>query len=253
MIDVTFWAVACAAVLVIAFSKSGLLAGLGPIGVPILALVMSPRDAAGVLLPILLVMDVFALYAYRKDFDLKNLKVLLPGAVIGVGIGWAASSVISDDMVLLAVGLITTIFVLDTIFPIRKRLVVKPPSKIWGTFWGGVSGVTSFVSHAGVPPFQVYVLPQKLAPAVYAGTTAWFFGFANFIKLPPYFFLGQLSTGNLNISLALAPVAILGMLLGIYLVRRISVKLFYRLAYIVIFCLGIALIYRGATGVFFGG
>lgn len=251
MFDPTFWAVAYVTVFVIALSKSGLVGGLGPAGVPLLALIMSPRDAAGVLLPILLFMDVFALYAYRRDFDWNNLRVMLPGAVIGVGIGWAVSSIISDDMVLLGVGLITTIFILDTIFPIRKKLISKAPSKPWGVFWGACSGFTSFVSHAGMPPFQVYVLPQKLSPTVYAGTTAWFFGFANFMKLPPYFFLGQLSLNNIGLTLALAPVAAIGMLIGIYLVRRVSVGLFYQLAYGLVFLLGLWLIYKGSVSVFF--
>lgn len=248
MHDPIFWSVAIVIAVIVGLSKSGLLGGLGPMGVALLALIMSPRDAAGVLLPILIVLDVFAIWAYRRDFDLANLKILVPGVLIGIGVGWATSSFVSDDMVLLLVGIITTLFILDTMLPIRKKLVDKPPSKPWGVFWGSLAGFTSFVSHAGAPPYQVYILPQKLKPAIYAGTTAWLFGFINLVKLPPYYFLGQLSISNLTVSLLLTPFAILGVLAGIYLVRRISLGLFYKIAYSLVFVLGLYLIYRGASG-----
>lgn len=248
MQDPLFWTVAILVMLVLGFSKSGLLGGLGPLAVALFALVIPAREAAGILLPILLILDVFAIWAYRRDFDVGNLKILVPGVIIGVGAGWATSSMISDDMVLLIVGVVTTVFILDALLPIRQKLIDKPPSKPWGVFWGSLAGFTSFVSHAGSPPYQVYILPQKLKPTIYAGTTAWLFGFLNVIKLPPYYFLGQLSMGSMTTSLILAPVAIGAVLLGIYLVRRISLGLFYQIAYSLVFLLGLYLIYRGAAG-----
>jgi len=252
MHDPLFWTIAITIVILVGLSKSGLLGGLGTLGVATLALIMSPRDAAAVLLPILVVLDLFAIWNYRRDFDLSNMKVLVPGILIGIGVGWATFSFVSDDMVLLLVGLITTVFILDTMLPIRKRLVNKPPSKPWGVFWGTIAGFTSFVSHAGSPPYQVYMLPQKLKPAVYAGTTAWLFGFMNMAKLPPYYFLGQLSFSNLTLSLQLLPFAIFGVLLGINLVRRIALGVFYNIAYSIVFVLGLYLIYRGAYGLLTG-
>jgi uncharacterized membrane protein YfcA len=249
MTDPYFWTVAVIAVFLVALAKSGLVGSLGVVGVPLLTLIMPAREAAGMMLPILLVMDAFAVAAYRRDFDWSNYRVIVSGAIVGVGIGWALSTVVNDDMVLLGVGLITLLFVIDAVFPIRKKLQGRPPSKPWGRFWGGVAGFTSFVSHTGGPPFQIYVLPQKLSPAVFAGTTAWCFATINAIKLIPYYFLGQLSPGNLQLSLILAPVAVAGMLIGIYLVRRISVDLFYRIAYGLIFLLSLKLIWDGGGGV----
>lgn len=252
MTDPYFWMIAASAVFVVSLAKSGLLSSIGLVGVPMLALVMAPREAAGVMLPILLVMDAFAFYAYRHDVNWPNLKVMLPGAIAGIAIGWVVSPFVSDDMVLLAVGLITVIFILYSVLPIFKTLAGLPPSKPWGVFWGGFAGFTSFVSHAGGPPFQIFVLPQKLTPAVFAGTTAWFFAIVNAIKLIPYFFLGQISVSSLKLSLMLTPVAAVGMIIGIFLVRRISPVLFYRVAYVLVFLLGLKLIYDGVAGIWGG-
>lgn len=247
MIDPTFVAVAVFAVLIVGLSKAGLLGGLGVVGVPLLALVMPARDAAGMMLPVLLCMDAVAVWMYRKEFDRNILKIMLPGAAIGTLLGWALWAFVSDAVVLLMVGVVTLLFVIDAVFPIRKKLEGLPPSKPWGTLWGGVAGFTSFISHTGGPPFQIYVLPRKLAPSVYAGTTAVFFAIVNTAKLIPYFFLGQLNVHNLTLSAALAPVGVVGVFLGIYLVRRISMRLFYRIAYWLVFLLALQLIWDGTN------
>lgn len=247
MIDPVFVTVAVIAVLVVGLSKAGLLGGLGVVGVPLLALVMAPRDAAGMMLPVLLCMDAVAIWMYRKECDWGLLRIMLPGAAIGTLIGWALWAVVSDAVVLLMVGVVTLLFVLDAILPLRKKLEGLPPSKPWGVFWGGVAGFTSFISHTGGPPFQIYVLPRRLPPAIYAGTTAFFFAIVNTAKLVPYYFLGQLNVQNLTLSAALAPVGIAGVFLGIYLVRRIDAKLFYRIAYWLVFLLALQLIWEGTN------
>ena len=219
MYDPYFLTICVIAVFLVALSKAGLLGSLGVVGVPLLSLVMPARDAAGMMLPVLLVMDVIAVWSYRKECDWNILKIMLPGAMVGTLIGWVLWSFVSDALVLLFVGIITVLFIIDAVFPIRKALVdMSSPSKNWGRFWGGFAGFTSFVSHTGGPPFQIYVLPQKLSPALYSGTSAFFFAIVNSSKLVPYYFLGQLSVSNLELAALLAPVAIAGVLLGVYLV-----------------------------------
>ena len=247
MIDPVFVTIAVVAVLIVGLSKAGLLGGLGVVGVPLLALVMAPRDAAGMMLPVLLCMDAVAIWMYRKECDWGLLRIMLPGAAIGTLVGWALWAVVSDAVVLLMVGIVTLLFVLDAILPLRKKLEGLPPSKPWGVFWGGIAGFTSFISHTGGPPFQIYVLPRRLPPAVYAGTTAFFFAIVNTAKLVPYFFLGQLNVQNLTLSAALAPVGVLGVFIGIYLVRRIDARLFYRIAYWLVFLLALQLIWEGTS------
>ncbi len=253
MPDLYFWIIAVLAVFIVALSKSGLVGSLGLVAVPMLSLVMPARDAAGMMLPLLLVMDAIAVWTYRKDCDWRILKIMLPGAMLGTLIGWALWTVVSDAMVLLFVGIITLLFILDALLPLRKKLEGLPPSKPWGAFWGGFAGFTSFISHTGGPPFQIYVLPQKLTPVGYSGTTAFFFAIVNTSKLVPYFFLGQLNVSNLTHAAILAPLAVVGVLVGVYLVRRISVKRFYQLTYWLVFLLAIKLIIDGVQGVFFAG
>ena len=253
MTDIYFWSIAVLAILIVALSKSGLVGSLGLVGVPLLSLVMPARDAAGMMLPLLLVMDAIAVWTYRKDADWRILKIMLPGAFVGTIIGWVLWSFVSDEMVLLFVGILTLLFILDALLPLRKKLEGLPPSKPWGAFWGGAAGFTSFISHTGGPPFQIYVLPQKLSPVKFSGTTAFFFAIVNTAKLVPYFFLGQLNVANLSHAAVLVPVAIIGVLAGVYLVRRISVKRFYQLTYWLVFLLALKLIYDGFVGVFLSG
>jgi uncharacterized membrane protein YfcA len=253
MFDPVFWSVAILATLIVAFSKAGLLGSLGMVAVPLLSLVMPARDAAGMFLPLLLVMDAIAIWTYRKDANWQILWIMIPGAAVGTLVGWALWSVVTDAMVLLFVGIVTLLFVLDAMLPLRKKLEGLPPSKPWGWFWGGFAGFTSFISHTGGPPFQIYVLPQRLSPVNYSGTNAFFFAIVNSMKLIPYFFLGQLSVSNLTIGAILAPLAVAGVLVGVWLVRRISVKHFYQLAYILVAVLAVKLVYDGAMGVFFSG
>jgi uncharacterized protein len=250
--DPQFWLVCVAAVLIVGLSKAGLLGSLGMVGVPILSFVMPARDAAGMMLPVLLAMDAIAVYAYRKHVDWSILRIMLPGAAVGTILGWVLWSVVSDAAVLLFVGVVTLLFILDAILPLRKKLEGLPPSRPFGIFWGGFAGFTSFISHTGGPPFQIYVLPQRLAPLTYSGTNAVFFAIVNTAKLVPYFFLGQLNLHNLQLSATLAPVGVAGVLLGVQLVRRISMAWFYRLAYWLVFLLALKLIWDGAWGVFGG-
>jgi uncharacterized membrane protein YfcA len=248
MHDLTFWLVAVAAVFMVGISKSGLVSSMGLIAVPLLAQVMPPRDAAGMMLPLLLVMDAIAIWTYRRDANWNILKIVIPGAMVGTIVGWVLWTVVTDAVVNLLVGVISVAFCFWAMSPLAKKVVNAHPSKPLGAFWGGVAGFTSFISHAGGPPYQLYVLPQRLSPVIYSGTTAFFFGIVNLSKLIPYGFLGQLNVSNLTAAAFLTPVAIAGVLVGVALVRRISTTLFYYLAYAMVFVLGVKLIYDGVIG-----
>jgi uncharacterized membrane protein YfcA len=253
MFDYTFWAIAFAAAFIQGISKSGLVGSVGLISVPLLALVMPAREAAGLLLPVLLCLDVIAIWLYRQDADWRILRIMLPGALVGTGLGWALWTVVSDAQVMLGVGIVTVLFTLDSLLPLRRRLPDAPPSRLWGGFWGAVSGLTSFISHTGGPPFQIYALPRRLPPAAFAATSAYFFAIVNVIKLPPYYLLGTISLSSLGRAAALVPAGMLGVAIGVFLVRRISARAFYAIAYILILLLGLKILYDGVMGVFFTG
>lgn len=162
---------------IIGLSKSGVAMGLGGVNVPLLTMVMSARDAAGVLLPVMVLIDIVALFVYAREVDWKIVLILLPDQVLGTGLGWLMSASVDEAAVRLAIGLVTLLFLVNSTFPIRKKLVGRPPSRPWGVFWGAVTGFAGFVSHTGGPPYQIFVMPRKLAPAV-SGTTAVFFAIA---------------------------------------------------------------------------
>lgn len=111
-----------------------------------------------------------------------------------------------------------------------------------------IAGFTSFVSHAGGPPFQMYVLPLKLDKTLYAGTGVIFFAVVNAVKLPPYFALGQFSAANLMTSAMLIPLAPLATFAGAWLVKRVDQTLFYRITYAALIPVGLKLIWDGIAG-----
>ncbi len=248
--DPLFVACVVIAAILVGFSKSGLMVSIGALNVPMLTLVMPARDAAGALLPVMIAVDVIALFYYLRYADWHLLWVMLPGSMLGIAVGWLLSSAVDEHSVRLAIGVVTLIFVLDAYLPLRKKLASLPPSRFWGTFWGAISGFTSFMSHTGGPPYQIYALPQRQAPVVFAGTAAVFFAITNVAKLIPYYFLGQLEANNLLLSAIMTPIALVSMALGFYLLKRMSPKAFYHLAYGLLFLFSLKLIWDGLSGLF---
>lgn len=223
--------------------------GLGSVGVmavPVLSLVMSPVQAAGIMLPILVVSDGFSLWTWWRAWDVRTLSLMLPGAVVGVGVGWATAALVSDDAVRLIVGVVAVGFVLRWVTQGKAgRAIARPQRPVAGQFWGGLAGYTSFVAHAGGPPFSVYAMPLNLSPKALTGTSVVFFAVVNALKLGPYFALGQFGTENLLSSAIVAPVAIAFTFVGAFIIKRMRAEVFYPIAYTLTFLLGVRLIWDG--------
>lgn len=242
--DPVFYYVAIPAVLVTGIAKGGF-GGVGLLAVPLLSLVISPVLAAAIMLPILLVMDVFGLRAYWKTWDRRNLTILLCGAVIGLAIGAFTARWVSDDLIRLIIGAICVLFTCHWLLRGRTASAVKNPNAPIGVFLGTISGFTSFVAHAGAPAFQLFMLPQKLDRRIYAGTSAFYFAVVNVLKVIPYGMLGMLGAGNLSTSLVLVPLAPVGVFFGVWLNKRLSNEQFYKVMYCAIFLVGAKLIWDG--------
>jgi uncharacterized membrane protein YfcA len=238
------WAVlalAALAALMVGLAKGGL-ALMGALAVPVLAFVMSPVKAAALLLPIYVVSDLAGLWSYRREFDRRNLSILIPSGIAGIALGWATAALVTDRMVGLLIGLIGLGFCINT-WRVRHRQVPARPADVpRGILWGSVMGFSSFVSHSGGPPYQVYVLPQRLPKAIYAGTTTITFAAINAIKLIPYWSLGQLGAANLRTSLLLAPIALAGTWSGVRLVRVIPERPYYAFVMVLLFVVSIKLV-----------
>lgn len=244
-----FYAVAIPAVILSGISKGGFGGGLGILAVPLLSLVISPVQAAAVLLPVLCLMDLFGVWAYRGKWDPVNLKILIPGSLIGIILGTLLFRYLTPQLIKLILGSIAILFTLDywTRGLRKKPDHISKPSILWGGISSMIGGITSFIAHSGAPPINMYLLPQRMDRTLLVATTVLLFTVINFVKLVPYSWLGLLHITNLNTSLLLMPVAIIGMMLGVWLHRKVTDTVFYRVCYIFLFLVGVKLIYDGMT------
>jgi uncharacterized membrane protein YfcA len=244
--DPSFYLLAIPAVLIVGLAKGGF-SGMGALGMPLLALAMDPIQAAGILLPILIAQDVIGVAAFRKTWDRYVLAVMLPSAVIGVVLGWWFAASVSSNAVLVAVGAISLLFGAYRLWIERGgRIAASSRSPSWvGALFGIATGFTSQIAHAGGPPFQMWVMPRRLERDVLIGTTAIFFAVLNWIKVPAYVALGQFTTANALTTLVLLPFALLGSLVGVWLVRRIEMGRFYTLVYLLMVVAGAKLLWDG--------
>ena len=239
--DPSFYYVAVPAILLVGIAKAGFCGPLSMLGVPLLALVISPVQAAAIFLPILVLQDLVGLYAYRGKANWAAVRSILPFAIIGIGLGWLIADRVDEDVIRLLVGLTALIFVLDYLWrqyanrPIRTRGVLS------AAVWGSISGFTSFIAHVGNPPYQIHMLPLRLPPVVFAATTVHVFTAMNSVKLVPYFALGQFSSQNLTTTLLLAPLAPVATVIGLWLVKKVKQETFYRLTYITMFLIALKL------------
>lgn len=246
MTGVFFWSVAVIAAVFVGMGKGGLPV-IGMLSVPILALAVSPVTAAGLLLPVYVLSDMFAIYNYRSSFDARVIWIIGAGATAGVGLGWATAHITPEWLVTIVMGLIGTVFALNLLF--RSNSTAQRKARVpEGLFWGTVTGFTSFVSHSGGPPYQVYVLPLNQSKLVFAGTGTLVFAYINAIKLVPYYFLGQFSLQNLEVAAMLMPVAAASVFGGVRLIKLLPEKLFFQAVTWALLLVSVKLIWDGVRG-----
>lgn len=242
----SFWITAGLAVILVGISKAGFGGGVGAVATPLMALTISVTDAAAILLPILIVADIFSLRHYWKIYDGQSLKVMLPGAVAGIILGAYLFGYFSDNEQVLkvALGVISLAFV--SWYVLRTYIagaIAKSHPPAWaGVTLGGAAGFTSTLAHAGGPPATMYLLPQQLPRGIFVGTNLVFFFLLNLMKLVPYALLGLLRVGNLTTVLILAPLAYVGVRLGVFLNKRFTDVWFNRIIYTLLFVTGLELV-----------
>ncbi|KEA65471.1 membrane protein [Marinobacterium lacunae] len=245
--DPLFYAAAIPAILIVGISKGGFGGGLGMLAVPLMSLVISPAQAAAIMLPILCLMDLVGLWSFRGKGFSPLLKTLIPAALIGIIIGALTFRYLSDQHLKFIVGAIAVLFTLNYwLRPGSKE--PKQPSIPRGGFWGLITGFTSFSVHAGGPPLNIYLLPLRLEKGLYIGTTIIMFAAINYMKLIPYSMLGQFDTANLSTSAVLALLAPVGVRLGYWMHHRISEAWFYRICFVLLFATGSKLLFDAFTG-----
>ena len=228
--DPIFYAAAIPAVFLHGLSKGGF-SGLGMVSLPLMALVVPPLQGAAIIMPILMVQDIIPVWTYRKTCDWSLLKIYLPGTFAGLVAGALLASYVSNAMVELLVGIIAAIFVIT--YWMRKKPIdgepAKTPKVSAATFWGLLSGFTSFIANAGGVPFQAFLFVS-----------------INWTKFALFLAIGQVSTENMMISATLLPVAVAATYVGVWLVKRVEARIFYRIVTTTTFILGLKLIWDGA-------
>jgi uncharacterized protein len=249
--DPYFYLLAVPVVFLTGMSKGGFGGGFGMLAVPLLSLMIDPRLAAAILLPILCVMDIFSWKNFRGIWDKLNLQILLPGALLGTVAGALTFEMANADMIRFGIGCLSIFFVLHYLWGKHylEQMKQKSPNKLAGSFWGAVAGYVSYIAHAGGPPVAIYLLPQHMSKSLLAGTTIVFFALVNLIKLVPYVALGQLDSGAFYTALILTPLAPLGVAAGYYLHKQVSDTFFYWISYGFLFLAGIKLLIEGGMGI----
>jgi len=242
--DPAFMAVALLGVTLLGVSKGGFF-GLGVMALPLMSLFVSPLQAAAIILPTTLAQDVLTVWIYRRTWSAPNLKIMLPSMAVGIFIAWFLAASMSPAHIRLAVGLIAALFVIRHWLARWFENLIRP-STATGIFFGTLGGFTTMLANAGGPAWQMHLLPQKLDKFIYVGTVTMLFAAGNILKIPAFATLGYLTMENLLVGAALVPVAVASNYLGIWLVRRTPVTLFFQIAYVLMFVIAVELI-RGSV------
>jgi hypothetical protein len=247
--DPWFYLLAIPAVAIFGIAKSGFGGSFGILAVPLLALVIAPTDAAAIMLPLLVAMDLLGLHMFRGKADPANLRILIPAGVVGIVLGVATFSFTSDRWLRAIIGAIALAFVAQ-----RAWAMVRggdPParraSRMRGSFWGVLSGYTSFIANAGGPPLIVYLAPQRLEQTAFAATTVFFFAAINAVKLVPFLWLGLFDARNLATSAVLLPLVPLGYAAGLWMLRAIDPRRFYHVITAALALTGAKLVWDAAV------
>ncbi len=244
MFDLGSFALATIAVLFIGLAKAGFGGGLGMITTPLCVLAFGPKDAIGILLPLLCAGDAFSLWHYWGQWEKKNLQYLLPGVVVGVVVGVQLIGKFSARELNIAIGVLAVAFV---VFQLVKEKIFRAegafaPNHRIGIPCGIGAGITSTFAHGAGPVVSLFVIPQRLPKEIYVGTTVLVFTCINWIKMPFFAAHHLITPATLLKSACLLPLVPVGVWLGVWLNRKCSEKLFLRIVYSLTFLTGLELI-----------
>jgi uncharacterized membrane protein YfcA len=231
-------------------SKGGFGGSLGFAGSAILAVVVEPGVALALMLPVLMAIDMAAVRAYWGRWDKPSAGAILTGAVPGLLLGAVLFSVISSDSIRVLIGLVAVGFPLFRIALARGWIAPRQTGFDRRKGWvaGAGVGFTSFVAHAGGPPFAVFMLGQGgIDKTRYHATSVIVFWVVNAMKAALYTMLGLFSWQLLGWSAALIPFAMIGTLIGVKAHKLIPERLFFMVAYTALMLTGLKLLWDGLS------
>jgi len=240
--------VAFAGVFLICFMKGAFGGGFAIVGIPLLSLVMDPVTAGGLLAPLFIAMDLYALRYWKPStWSKPDLKLLLPGLVAGIGLGYVLFRVLDHRAVAIVMAGVTLIFVALWFFG-GPEATIRPRSTRKAVAAGLSSGVASMVAHSGGPPLAMYLLPLGLSKDVYAGTSSMFFTVGNALKAVPWLLLVR-PGHNVWIVMATCLLAVpAGVWAGWRLHGRLDQRKIYRACYGLLVITALKLLWDGVSG-----
>jgi uncharacterized membrane protein YfcA len=231
--------------LLIGLSKGGLGGALAGLSTALLAIVMPPHQVIGLLLPILIIADVFTLAAHWQLWDQRLVLLLLPGAVIGVAIGTLFITSITPETLRRGIGLIVLLFVIYKLFENRLQTSFHYRSRNWhGLLAGSLAGVSSTLAHTGPPPITIYLLMQNISPRTFVATSALFFAVLNWVKVPSYFYADLFDFKLLLQTAWLLPLLPASIWFGKRIVTRVDKVIFDRIIVVLLACSAVLLLFR---------
>ncbi len=249
ILDFWFFAVAAPAVVFAGISKGGFGSGAAFAASSVLALVVEPGLALGIMLPMLMLIDLAALRPYWRKWRLREAMLMIAGGLPGVALGAALYRVASPDLLRVMIGVVSVGFVAWQLAIARRwiRVGALVMSDSAGAAIGVLAGFTTFISHAGGPPAAVFLLARKLNKTEYQATTVLIFWVLNIVKFVPYAYLGFFTWETFQANVWLAAFALLGTWIGVRAHRIVPEWLFFRLTYALLTVTGIKLIWDGLT------
>lgn len=230
--------------LMIGLSKGGMGAVLVVLTTPMLSMVMPVPEAVSIALPLLLIADVFALWMYWKQWDMRYVRLMLPMAIIGILVGTYLLANLDSLTLRRILGVFTLIFVVYRVLDEKLRALQYHPRDWHGYLAGAASGFGSALANTGAPPFTAYMLLQDLSPQIFVGTTTIFFALVNAIKLPPLIYAGLLDFGDLRNVLWALPLIPIGVWLGRWMVVRLNKQAFERFMLLVLVIASMVLLFH---------
>ena len=228
-------------------SKAGFGSGAAFAAATVLALVVDPGLALGIMLPLLMLIDVASLKPYWQEWSMPDVKLLVLGGLPGVALGAALYSVASPDLFRLWIGGVSVGFVVWQL-ALSRNLIKLAGDRLpdWaGVAIGSVAGFTTFISHAGGPPAAIFLLTRGLSKTQYQATTVLLFWILNIAKFFPYAALGMFTAQTFLANLVLAPFALLGTWVGVRAHHLVPERLFFAVTYVLLVVTGTKLIWDG--------
>jgi hypothetical protein len=218
MIAVTF---------LVSLSKGGLGGMAGTLSTPLLALVMPVNQALGLLLPIMLLADIFSVALHWKRWNARLVWLLIPGAIVGVTIGTYFITNVSTQVLKIGLAVIALLFVVYKLFEKRILGSAKYQERRWhGWLAGTTAGFTSAMAHSGVPPISIYLILQDVTPRVFIATSVLFYAILNWIKVPYYYFTGMFDFPRIWQIAWVLPIVPFGVWFGRWLVLKVPKHIF---------------------------